>query len=294
MVDLSVVIPLFSDHRTYVDRLPLQRKQWISLKNQTDHSFELILADNASHDDVVGLAREYFPDAVSFRNEIPKNTTGSRVMAVQMASCPHVVTLDSDCIVYPRFIENWKWFVEDGDRAEVGVGNVYWYDQVVLSGREFIVGDPGSREQIDYIALEKFLRKTFPGTRPRYSIPLWIFEEGISECRLEPYKWASGFYYTNACFPKEIYLEAGVPDADLIGYGHDDSLFGIRLKAMKTSVKSVYGVPAIHQCHRVPGREDLSNMEDCKTATEHEERVRRLYKELSDGPKEPQAPSAIS
>lgn len=82
---LSIVVPLFSDSRTYVNRIPLQRKQWVALKNQLDPDFELVLVDNTSHDDVLGLAKEYFPGAVTLRHEKPKNTIGARCAGVARA-----------------------------------------------------------------------------------------------------------------------------------------------------------------------------------------------------------------
>ena len=275
---ISVVVPLFSDGRTYVNRLPLQRRQWISLKNQTDRDFEIVGVDNQSYDDVGGLLKKYFPHAVVFRHEIPKNTVGARVEAVRQAGVPHVVTLDSDCIVYPHFIENWKRYIAR-NAGTIGVGGLYWYNGVVLSGREFILGDPPV-EEIDYPGLEAFLRKTSPGHRPFYPIPSAILNDDASGIRVEPYNWGGGFYYSNAYFPKDLYIRAGSPDSDLTGYGHDDTLFGFRLQAMKVPVNYVRGVPVIHQCHRDVSGKDLSHHEDCRTAHEHEERVQKLAKDL--------------
>jgi hypothetical protein len=264
---ISLVVPLFSDSRRYINRLPLQRRQWISLKNQTDPDFELVLADNSSYDDVVGLAREYFPDAVAIRHEVPKNTTGARLAGVGKASCPHVVTLDSDCIVWPKFIERWKIFVSFCSR-EVGVGGFYWYNGIIVSGPEWIVGEKPS-ERIDYAGLEVFTRGHLPGGRAGYPMPESMTEEDKAEPWSEPFQWGGGFFYSNACFPKEVYLQIGAPDAGLTGYGHDDSLFGMTLKRFGPAVRYVRGVPVLHQCHRDPKGKDASHREDCTAQVEH-------------------------
>lgn len=278
-MNLSVIVPLFSDHRTYIDRIPLQRRQWVALKNQVDPKFELILVDNASHDDVIGLAREYFPHAVAFRHETPKNTTGARCAAVARASNPIVVTLDSDCIVYPTFIAHWKRFAANYGRKAVGVGGFYWYNRTILKGREFIVGVKG-KEEIDYADLESFVRKTWPGGRPGYPMPPNLLEESRKPFRIDPFDWKGSFYYSNACFSKELYLKVGLPDADLTGYGHDDTLFGLRLQKTQVPVYFLSGVPVIHQCHRIAGPGDASHYEDCKTVLEHATRVQALKRSL--------------
>jgi len=278
MARISLVVPLFSDSRTYINRLPLQRKQWISLANQTDLDFELVLADNSSYDDVVGLAREYFPDAVVVRHEIRKNTTGSRLAGVRKASCPHVVTLDSDCIVWPGFVERWKRFAAYCPR-EVGVGGFYWYNGIIVSGPEWIAGEKGS-ERIDYTGLEAFTRDHLPGGRAGYPMPASMTEEDRSEPWSEPFQWGGGFFYSNACFPKEVYLRIGAPDAALTGYGHDDSLFGMTLKKFGPPVRYVCGIPVLHQCHRNLKMGDASHVEDCITQVENLKAVDRRRKLL--------------
>lgn len=276
---ISIVVPLFSDHRTYVDRLPLQRRQWVSLKNQADPDFELVLVDNASHDDVLGLAREYFPGAVTLRHETPKNTTGARCAGVRRASNSVVVTLDSDCIVYPTFIAHWKRFAAVHGIRSVGVGGFYWYNRVILKDHEFLHGLQGG-EEVDYQELEAFVRKTWPGARPRYPMPASLLRESSGRSKPIPFDWRGGFYYSNACFPRELYLKIGESDADLVGYGHDDTLFGLRLQATKTSVYFVTGIPVIHQCHRIAGPGDASHYEDCKAALEHAPLVEELRRGL--------------
>jgi glycosyltransferase involved in cell wall biosynthesis len=278
-MSLSLVVPLFSDSRSYVGRIPLQRRQWISLKNQTDTDFELIGVDNASHDDVLGLMQGYFPKAVAFRHEVPKNTVGARVAGVRRASCSHVVTLDSDCIVYPRFIEKWKAFIT-ANPGVVGVAEFYAYWGPILSGSEFILEDP-TGERIDYEKFERFFRHNEVNARPFYPAPRSFLESDRGDLRVEAYNWESGFYYSNASFLKETYLEAGAPDVGFTGYGHDDTIFGIRLQAMKTPVRYVRGMPAIHQNHRdrLSGR-DRSHKEDTKDAVAHERLVKKLRKEL--------------
>lgn len=278
-MNLTVVIPLFSDHRTYVDRIPLQRRQWISLKNQTDPDFELVGVDNASHDDVLGLMKSYFPKAIALKHPIPKQTVKARCIGVQAASSNRLVTLDSDCIVYPRFIEHWKRYMVRCPEV-TGVGGFFWYNGIIIGGREWILEDQG-RERIDYPALEAFSRAHMPGGRPCYPFPpTSLAEEDKDGFSWKPFDWRGGFFYSNAYFRRDIYLQAALPDADLTGYGHDDSLFGIRLKAMNVPVNSVRGLPVIHQCHRIAGPGDSSHNEDCKTVLEHTSRVRALLRSL--------------
>jgi len=286
MGPISLVVPLFSDSRTYVNRLPLQRRQWISLKNQTDMNFEIIGVDNSSHDDVIGLLKEYFPQAVTFRHPIPKNTVGARVEAVKRASHSFVVTLDSECVVWPHYIESWKKF-SILCPGIVGVGGLSWYNGVILSGREYILGSPPD-ERIDLYGFEEFVRKTGISSRPCYPAAKSISDEDLGSIRPEPYSWSGGFYYSNAGFPKEVYIKVASPDSDLIGYGHDDSLFGLRLKAwskcLRTTVKFVHAARAVHQCHRASHEVDASGPEDIKTAYEHAVRVKKLAEELLKNP----------
>jgi len=256
---ISVVVPLFSDSRTYVNRLPLQRRQWISLRNQTDPNFELIGVDNQSHDDVGGLFREYFPSQVYIRHELPNNRPGVRLAGSLKAKNHWVVTLDSECVVFPHYIENWKRFIAEHQEA-VGTGGCAAYVGPILSGREFILGTPGN-EKLDYVEFEKFARGLGIQSIAGHFVPPSFADADVKGIIAWPHNWAIGFSYANAAFPRKVLIDAATPDAHMCGYGYEDKLIGLRLQHAGITAFDVAGVPYIHQCHRHIN--ERSGIEDC-------------------------------
>lgn len=245
---ISVIVPAFSDSRKYINRLPLQRRQWVSLRNQTDPNFEVIIVDNASHDPVWMPFREQFPKGVYIRHPVPNNRPGARLAGVLKAKNPWVVTLDSECVVFPHFIENWKSFIM-ANRDKVGTGPCAAYVGPILSGREFLVGPPG-RESLDYVGFEKFARGLGIRTIAGHPIPASFAQDDAKGISVRPHNWAIGFSYANAAFPRDVFIKAASPDAHLCGYGYEDKLMGLRLQHAKVATLDVGGVPYIHQCHR--------------------------------------------
>ena len=252
---VTVVVPMFSDSRRYVNRLPLMRRLWISLKNQLDQDFTLIAVDNCSHDDSVGLFREYFPNwtggkslkPVLASHPVPNHRSGSRNLGARMAQSSHLVFMDCDLIAYPNLISNYKGFIRKHPNA-IGLGFYYPYWDVVHLGREFIINRNG-REMIDYTTMEKSIKIRAACLSDGDRVTLIDRNRKPYDCkRYQERELFSG----NFCIPRDIYFKIGGFDEEFRGYGHEDTMFGLVAKANSIEKYILSNVSCIHQNHRLP------------------------------------------
>jgi glycosyltransferase involved in cell wall biosynthesis len=112
-MQITVVLTTFSDSRRYVNRLPLIKRCLISLKNQIDTNFKIVCADNNSYDDVKTLFLTYFPNDLFVVCDKAKNRSATRNKGTYYSDTPYIIFLDSDCVVYPTFIQNYKTYINN-------------------------------------------------------------------------------------------------------------------------------------------------------------------------------------
>jgi hypothetical protein len=269
---VTVIVFLFSDSRYYVNRLPLMRRQWISLKNQTDKDFDVIAVDNLSYDDVFGMSKKYFPSAQILTCPLPKYLAGSRFLGIMAAKTSHVILLDSDLIVYPTFVANYKKFFSKFPES-VGEGITYDYPDKLFLGDEFIKDG-----KIDYVALVNGA-KLFSSAA--HSLPKSLWDTNNSEDVYQQYDAKNNFRCQNLGISKDLYLELGKHDVDMIGYGCEDGMFGARVVFYKKDCRLIKNVSCIHQCHRKP--DDQSHREDVIDAKNNNAVCLRKIKEMIKG-----------
>jgi len=95
---VSVVIVNFNGRKFLQDCLS-------ALQNQTYLPFEIILVDNASHDDSVGFVQEHFPQVKVFTQEKNLGFAGGSNAGIREACGEYILTLNNDTIVSPDVIE---------------------------------------------------------------------------------------------------------------------------------------------------------------------------------------------
>lgn len=269
---ITVVVCLFSDSRFYVNRLPLMQRQWISLRDQTDRDFDVIAVDNLSHDDIFGMCKKYFPDAKTIVCPLPKYLAGSRFLGVMASQTSHVVLLDSDLILYPTFIGNYKKFFSKFPEA-IGEGIVYDYPDKVFLGNEFIEND-----RINYLSLVEGA-KLFSSAAHSLPNSLWYTNHSEDEYRV--YDAKNNFRCQNLGLPRNLYLDLAKPDVDMIGYGCEDGMFGARIVFYKKDCRLLKNVSCIHQCHR--NKNDQSQKEDVLDAKKNNQACVKKIKEMIHG-----------
>jgi glycosyltransferase involved in cell wall biosynthesis len=268
---LTVVVTAFSDSRRYVNRLPNLRRQWISLRNQTDTDFQLVLVDNNSYDDVTGLCQEYFPHVTVEKYGVARDIAGGRQRGVLAAGTERVIVMDSDLIAYPTWIAHHKIFAELCPRA-VGVGVVYDLD-VLMRGRELIMDDP---ERIDYGALEH------AGHLSCSSGPVAEEPPGILNSLVSvpfPRLLRDNFRCSNLNINKADFLRANQDNVS--GWGYEDAVLGARLIYHGLVGYTLRNVICIHQPHRAG--EDASHHEDCASARLNGALAKEKIRELIRG-----------
>jgi len=269
---VTVIVCLFSDSRYYVNRLPLMRRQWISLKNQIDTDFDVIAVDNLSGDDVFGLCKKYFPNAKTLVCPLPKYLAGARFLGVMAAQTTHVVLLDSDLIVYPSFVKNYKKFFSKFPES-VGEGIVYDYPDKLFLGDEFI-----KNGKINYPALESGANLF---SSAAHACPESVWKMNYTNQEYLQYDAKNNFRCQNIGLKKDLYLELGKHDVDMLGYGCEDGMFGARVVFYGKDCRLIKNVSCIHQCHRKP--DDQSHREDVVDAKSNNGVCVKKIKEMIRG-----------
>jgi GT2 family glycosyltransferase len=270
---LTLIIPTFSDSR-HVTRIPIIRRLFISLKNQINSDFKVVVCDNASYDDTESLFREFFPDQKFVRYDVPNHRSGCRNRAAREVETSHAIFLDCDMITYPTYIRNFKIFIQRHPEA-IGIGNgtAYW-DKLRL-GTELISVVDGV-EKIDYDEIESTVILS----------ECWLGGPHQSELRFRnekafDYRGHTGkeFWSGNFCIPIELYRKVGGFDEEFRGWGHEDSMFGHVIHHHKANRFILNNVLCIHQMHR-PVEADPIHWRDCASATENLKILNRKIKDF--------------
>jgi glycosyltransferase involved in cell wall biosynthesis len=127
-----------------------------SCLSQTEHSFELIVADDGSTDDSLQIARCFRDDRIVVLPGGPSNPSAARNRAISVARGEYVAFLDADDMWYPTKLE--RQLVEFADPSVVAVGAVFRY----LAGtRAFgILGRPLDEARLEQLKLGRFMPVT--------------------------------------------------------------------------------------------------------------------------------------
>lgn len=254
---ITVVVPTFSDSRKSITRIPLQRRLWISLRNQTDRDFSVVAVDNASHDDTEGLFREYFPGGCFVRHDTPNHRAGARNTGAKVSNTSHIIFMDCDLLAYENFIENFREFI-DRHPWTIGIGRAanYWRD--LHLSREFIKIEEG-KESIDFNAYEASVSFDWGrlGMPPAPSVRSLNYRPLMCEPNSVDF-----FMSTVFCISRDLYFSIGGFDESFIGWGHEDTYFGHIAKYKGEQWMTLNNVVCIHQNHR-PEVPDQTHWDDC-------------------------------
>lgn len=257
---ITIVVPTFSDSRKAVTRIPLQRRLWISLKEQVDKDFSVVAVDNCSYDDTEGMFRRYFPDGKFVQHKTPDHRSGARNLGIRSCETSHFICLDCDLLAYPTFIGNVREFIRMNP-VSIGFGNclTYWND--LFLGDEFIVINDGA-ETLDIDGLERAVKFS----PLRSGEVLSRSARLVNELKTEPTPYDSIEFWTPVfAAPKELFLSIGGFDEEFVGYGYEDVHLGYVAYNRRASRFLLNNVMCIHQNHRPPGGDEI-HLTDCRNA----------------------------
>lgn len=204
---LSILIPVYNFNvYELVENLYLQA-------TECEIQFEIICFDDASdkffQDQNRGLSR--FPN-VTYQ-ELPKNIGRSKIRnsLAEYSSYDNLLFLDCDSLLHSKhFIKKYIIHIENY--------------HVVYGGRIYETFPPLSKE--------KYFRWYYGRIRESFSV-----EQRMSS----PYK---SFMTNNFLIKKKAFLSIRLNES-IIGYGHEDTMFGIRLKENNVMVKHINN-PVVH------------------------------------------------
>lgn len=259
MKNVTVVIPVFSDSRKYVSKIPILKRVLIGLSCQTDREFDVVVVDNCSYDNILDLVNNFYPAAKYIQHLYPNHRSGARNFGVKNVKTPYVVFLDEDCIPWPTFIHNWKLFIDTFGSTCVGNGAWYSYWDEPHIGDEFVI-ETESGWSLDYTAIER--ECNIVKDYSNYVRQGLVLQENALGL-----KFISGtqVHSGNFCVSVDIFNRIGGFDEEFEGWGYEDTYFEYIVKKLNIPIWLITSVAVVHQNHR-KGEEDLSNKEDRKSA----------------------------
>lgn len=124
MKKVSIVIPLFNTEK------------WIgamieSILNQSYKLWELIIVDDGSSDNSLGVAQSYSDDRITVlkRERLPKGAPTCRNIGIEHSSGDYVVLIDSDDILLPDAIADRVSMMESHPEADFGIAGAKAFKQ---------------------------------------------------------------------------------------------------------------------------------------------------------------------
>ena len=220
--------------------------------NQSDKSFELIIADDGSTADIAELVKKYqarapFPVKHIWQEDNGYQASAIRNRAIAATSADYIVYTDGDCVPPVDYVANQRALAEPG-----------WF----LAGNRLLLS-------------QAFTQKVFQEKLPIYK---WQFRDWLSAYKsgfierllplirlmhlgpfrkLTPQRWKGAKTCNLSAFRQDLLFVNGM-DESYTGWGMEDSDLVIRLLRAGIRHKSArLSVPVLHLWHRENDRSKL-------------------------------------
>jgi GT2 family glycosyltransferase len=191
---------------------------------------EVIVVDNASSDDSIGMLRRRFPQVVVMENSENFGFTRANNRAIEKASGEYLLLLNPDTIIPDSStLRHWLAFMDE--HREAGVSGC----RLAFPNGDHQVGDAGFRPTLGSVSnYALFLSKIFPPFKGVY-----LNHSPRGPCEVD---WVCG---ADLLVRRSIIADVGSMDEDIFMYA-DDIEWGCRIRA---SGYKIYYLPTLTIIH---------------------------------------------
>lgn len=274
VVGLSVIVPTFD--RSWILDITLA----CLVKQETVYSYEVIVADDGSKEDIVAITRKY--ESLLDIKYVRQKDYGYQLCAVRnlglrTSKYDFVAILDCDMAPNPKWVQSYvEALLEDDDVALIGPRK--YVDTHGMAANQFL----DKQGLIETLPEIRTINKTAGKDEGNVSVD-WRLEHFKKTDNLRlcdtPFRFFSG---GNVAFAKKWLNKAGWFDEEFTHWGGEDNEFAYRLFREGCFFRALEGGMAYHQ--EPPGKENETDREQGKlqTALLVQEKVPYHYRKLLD------------
>ncbi|UYZ68649.1 glycosyltransferase [Moraxella bovis] len=254
---LSVIIPTFN--RGHILEITLS----CLINQKTQYSFEVIVADDGSREDICAIVRKYEKDLdIKYvrQKDYGYQLCAVRNLGLRTAKYDFVSILDCDMAPNPLWVESYMKLLEENDNVAL-IGPRKYVDTHNIQPSE-IINNPALIEQLPEVQTNNSVSGKNDG---EISVD-WRLEhfKKTEDLRLcdTPFRFFSG---GNVAFARKWLEKAGYFDEEFTHWGGEDNEFGYRLFKYGCFFRAVWGGMAYHQ--EPPGKENETDRAEGKKIT---------------------------
>lgn len=253
--------------------------------SQSDHGFELLIADDGSKPDTADLVKHYQESAPFTIKHIWQEDDGFRAAAIRnraiaATTADYIVLVDGDCVPPVDFVASQRALAEPG-----------WF----LAGNRLMLTPEFTRQVLhDKLPIHLWrMRDWLPALRRGY-IERWLPLIRLMHLgplrKLTPQRWKGAKTCNLSAYRKDLLTVNGL-DESYTGWGLEDSDLVIRLLRAGIRHKSArFSVPVLHLWHKENDRSNLLQNQqrlDAALAATHIRAQRGLdqYQSAGDAPR---------
>jgi len=270
---ISIVVPTFN--RSDILDITLA----CLVNQQTSHSFEVIVADDGSSEQIVDVVRKY--ESLIDIKFVRQKDYGYQLCAVRnlglrTAKYEFLAILDCDMAPNPKWVESYMALLIENDDVAL-IGPRKYIDTHGLSGEQFIE-DPGLIESLPEVLTQNSVAgKTQATISVDWRLEHFKKTDNLRLCDT-PFRFFSG---GNVAFSRKWLDKAGWFDEEFNHWGGEDNEFGYRLYRQGCFFRAVDEAMAYHQ--EPPGKENETDRAEGKKITIEivKEKVPYFYRKVA-------------
>ncbi|STY90812.1 Hyaluronan synthase [Moraxella bovis] len=233
------------------------------INQKTQYSFEVIVADDGSREDICAIVRKYEKDLdIKYvrQKDYGYQLCAVRNLGLRTAKYDFVSILDCDMAPNPLWVESYMKLLEENDNVAL-IGPRKYVDTHNIQPSE-IINNPALIEQLPEVQTNNSVSGKNDG---EISVD-WRLEhfKKTEDLRLcdTPFRFFSG---GNVAFARKWLEKAGYFDEEFTHWGGEDNEFGYRLFKYGCFFRAVWGGMAYHQ--EPPGKENETDRAEGKKIT---------------------------